>query len=93
MLVKTQPRRLGVSVSLGLALCFLGLPAHMSAAPEASMGEQTVPAPKAERLASIARFQQACADLGRPSTNLLVGLATSMEKLLPRAHLFSHISE
>ncbi len=33
---------------------------------------------------SIARFQKACADLGQPSTNLLVGWATSMEKFLPR---------
>jgi hypothetical protein len=44
---------------------------------------QPAPSQKAERLASIERFQKACADLGRP-TNLLVGLATSMEKVLPR---------
>ena len=37
-----------------------------------------------ERTASVAQFQKACSQLGLPASNLLVGFATSMEKLLPR---------
>lgn len=39
----------------------------------------------AEHLAAVARFQKACVAQGQPGSNMLVGLATSMEKVLPRA--------
>lgn len=72
----SHPLALGLSVLASIPLT-LGAPAE-------STGEPT-PAPHvAERAAAVARLQKACADLGRPATNLLVGLATSMEKLLPR---------
>lgn len=38
----------------------------------------------AERARSVERFQKDCRDLGQPATNMLVGFATSMEKILPR---------
>jgi hypothetical protein len=44
---------------------------------------------KAQRVASIARFQQACRAAGRPESNMLVGLATSTEKVLPRDAAFN----
>ncbi len=34
---------------------------------------------------SIIAFQKACYDAGLPASNMLVGVATSMEKILPRA--------
>ena len=37
-----------------------------------------------ERRISVLRFARACADQGLPSSNVLVGFATSMEKTLPR---------
>ncbi|MBI5386794.1 MAG: DUF4091 domain-containing protein [Verrucomicrobia bacterium] len=43
---------------------------------------------KAERVGAVARFQKACAELGQPTDQMLVGFATSMEKLLPRDTLF-----
>jgi hypothetical protein len=49
--------------------------------------ELPVLAQTAERLAAIARFQKACVAEGRPGSNMLVGLATSLEKVLPRATL------
>jgi hypothetical protein len=51
----------------------------LTAADAAAPGAKT-----AERTGAIARFQKACADAGQPSSHLLVGLATSMEKILPR---------
>ena len=41
-----------------------------------------------ERETSVLRFQTAVRNAGLPSTNLLVGLATSMEKILPRGTVF-----
>ena len=41
-----------------------------------------------DRETSILRFQTAVRHAGLPSTNLLVGLATSMEKILPRGASF-----
>ena len=43
---------------------------------------------RAERLLSTLRFQQACAKAGQPASPMLVGVATSMEQLLPRAAPF-----
>ena len=67
-----------------MALFFLSAPIVALAAPDTPTTEPAALSPKAERSASLVRFQKACADLGRPSSNLLVGLATSMEKILPR---------
>jgi len=39
---------------------------------------------KAERVASVIRFRKACRDAGQRADNMLVGVATSMEKILPR---------
>ena len=39
---------------------------------------------RAERLLSTLRFQQACAKAGLPASTMLVGVASSMEQLLPR---------
>ncbi len=44
---------------------------------------------RAERLLSTLRFQQASANAGLPSGPMLVGVATSMEQLLPRAAPFN----
>ena len=71
------------------ALWFLAPPTIMLAATEVTATEGTAtegtaPSARAERLAAMARFQKACADAGQYSPNLLVGLATSMEKILPR---------
>ena len=81
-----KPQLLGLHVPglLGLTLSFLGSPSIALAAPDESTEERTALSKRAERSVSIARFQKACADLGQPSTNLLVGWATSMEKFLPR---------
>jgi hypothetical protein len=38
-----------------------------------------------ERIVATRRFQDACRDAGLPSSDMLVGVATSMEKILPRA--------
>ena len=43
---------------------------------------------RAERLLSTLRFQQACAMAGQPASPMLVGVASSMEQLLPRAAPF-----
>jgi hypothetical protein len=45
--------------------------------------------PKAARLESIAQFQRANSALGRPAANMLVSVATSMEKILPRDAAFN----
>ena len=37
---------------------------------------------------SLERFRKACGDLGLPSDKILVGFASSMEKILPRAMPF-----
>ncbi len=37
-----------------------------------------------ERTASVTRFQNSCREMGLPTSNMLVGFATSMEKILPR---------
>ncbi len=84
MSVKAQPLRLCVSGLLGLVVCFLGLLSVGLAAQEQSSGERTGASQKAERAACLERFQKACAAAGQRSTNLLVALATSMEKILPR---------
>ena len=73
-----------VSGLRGLVQFLLTAPVLSFAATKASAAEPAAPSQKAERSASIARFQQACADLRLPSTNLLVGVASSMEKILPR---------
>ncbi len=79
----------GFSGPAGLALCFL-TPAILAwAAADAPTAEQVARSQQAERAASIQRFQKACADVGQPSINLLVGLATSMEKILPRQAAFN----
>jgi hypothetical protein len=78
-----------VSGLRGLALFFVSAPIITLAAPDASTAERVALSQKAERSASIARFQKACADLGRPSTDLLIGLASSMEKILPRETEFN----
>ena len=78
-----------VSELRGLALLFLSAQILALAAPAALTAEPAALSQKAERLASIARFQKACADLGRPSTDLLIGLASSMEKILPRETPFN----
>lgn len=44
---------------------------------------------KAQRVVSIARFQQACRAAGHSESNMLVGMATSMEKVLPRDAAFN----
>lgn len=44
---------------------------------------------KTERALSVIRFQKACLDAGLPCRGMLVGWATSMEKLLPRAVPFA----
>ena len=54
---------------------------------ESITGELSVLPQTAEHLAAIARFQKACAAQGQPGSNMLVSLATSMEKVLPRATL------
>lgn len=54
---------------------------------ETITGELSVLPQMAEHLAAIARFQKVCAAQGQPGSNMLVGLATSMEKVLPRATL------
>ena len=41
-----------------------------------------------ERETAILRFQRVVAEAGRPASNLLVGVATSMEKVLPRGATF-----
>jgi hypothetical protein len=41
------------------------------------------------RVASATRFQQACGELGLATNRMLVGFATSMEKLLPREASFA----
>jgi hypothetical protein len=46
------------------------------------------PSPAAERQSAVVRFQQACADAGQPAKEFLVGLASSMEKILPREASF-----
>ncbi len=43
---------------------------------------------RSERLLATFRFHQACAKANIPSSPMLVGLATSMEKLMPRAAPF-----
>ena len=51
-----------------------------------ALGDELAALPEqAARWVAIARFQQQCAEAGRPAAGLLVGLATSMEKILPRA--------
>jgi hypothetical protein len=42
-----------------------------------------------ERPESVRRWQQACQELGLPASNVLVGFATSMEKILPREAPFA----
>jgi hypothetical protein len=81
--VKPQPL-FHVSGPRRLALFFLSAPILALAATDPPTAEQAALTQKTERSASLVRFQKACADLGRPSTNLLVGLASSMEKVLPR---------
>lgn len=44
---------------------------------------------KGQRVVSVARFQQACRDAGHSESNMLVGLASSMEKILPRDAAFN----
>jgi hypothetical protein len=73
----------------GLVHFFLIAPFIMLAASDESTTERAALPQTAERSASIARFQKACGDLGRPSTNLLVGWASSMEKILPRETPFN----
>ncbi len=51
-----------------------------------AIGNQVAALPsKAERIAATLRFQNACRDAGLPSSDMLVGVATSMDKILPRA--------
>ena len=40
--------------------------------------------PKAERVVSVMRLRKDCREAGQPANPMLVGLATSMEKILPR---------
>ncbi len=47
-----------------------------------------VPTDVADRTASITRFQKRCSEVGLPSDAMLVGIATSMEKILPRGSAF-----
>ena len=64
-----------------------GVKASMPSAPELSgLGEAAGRLePGCERAASILRFARACEDAGAlPSKDVLVGYATSMEKVLPR---------
>lgn len=44
---------------------------------------------KGQRVVSVARFQQACRDAGHAESNMLVGMASSMEKILPRDAAFN----
>jgi hypothetical protein len=46
------------------------------------------PSKPVDRAASVARFQKQCSDAGLPTDAILVGLATSMEKILPREAAF-----
>ncbi|HNQ90170.1 MAG TPA: DUF6067 family protein [Verrucomicrobiota bacterium] len=67
-----------------LILCSLGTPALLLAAPGPSAGEPNAAEQKAARAGAVSQFLKACADLGQASTDLRVGRATSMEKVLPR---------
>ncbi|HOB97702.1 MAG TPA: DUF6067 family protein [Verrucomicrobiota bacterium] len=82
--MSTQTRRFSVLRLLPFVVCCLILPAIASASPGEPPPEPTAASQKAERMEAIARFQKACADAGQPANALLVGLASSMEKLLPR---------
>jgi hypothetical protein len=73
---------------LGEVRAELGSPAITLAQLDALTGELSGLPQRAERLNSIARFQKACAELGQPAGNMLVGIATSMEKILPRDTVF-----
>ena len=78
-LVNTLSRRFSL-----LVVCCLILLTTVSASPAEPPAERTAASQKAERSEAIARFQKACAEAGQPAATLLVGLASSMEKLLPR---------
>jgi hypothetical protein len=49
---------------------------------------QAAPPTSVDRAKAVARFRKQCSDAGLPTDAMLVGVATSMEKLLPREAVF-----
>ena len=77
-------KNLALQVGLFVSLAVPCAPAITLAALKTIRGEEERQPQRAQRLAAVSRFRQACREKGVPDDGYLVGFATSMEKLLPR---------
>lgn len=79
----------GIGQRLDAIRAQLGAPS-LTVAQFGALGEELGTLPKkAQRGVSVDRFRQACRAAGHPESNMLVGLATSMEKIMPRDAAFN----